>query len=107
MLIMFSTLIEKLVLRDEPIDIDRVKKACQYAERIHRHQSRKTGEPFIMHPIAVAEIIEEIGGDEDMIIASILHDTVEDGRDPAKIEKYIREYNMNIPIPLNFVHSKK
>ena len=48
------------------------------ATKAHEGQLRKTGEPYIVHPLAVKKILEEWGMDEDTIIAGILHDTVED-----------------------------
>ena len=57
---------------------DRIKKAVALATKAHEGQFRKTGEPFIVHPLAVKKILEEWGMDEDTIIAGVLHDTVED-----------------------------
>ncbi|MBQ6593893.1 bifunctional (p)ppGpp synthetase/guanosine-3',5'-bis(diphosphate) 3'-pyrophosphohydrolase [Candidatus Saccharibacteria bacterium] len=59
-------------------DSDRVKHAIEVATKAHEGQFRKTGEPYIIHPLAVKKILEEWGMDEDTIIAGILHDTVED-----------------------------
>lgn len=56
----------------------RVKKAVEVATKAHEGQLRKTGEPYIVHPLAVQKILEEWGMDENTIIAGILHDTVED-----------------------------
>lgn len=57
---------------------DRIKKAISIARKAHKGQFRKTGEPYIIHPLAVKKILEEWGMDEDTIIAGVLHDTVED-----------------------------
>ncbi len=59
-------------------DSERVAKAVTMAKKAHEGQFRKTGEPYIIHPLAVKRILEEWGMDEDTIIAGILHDTVED-----------------------------
>ena len=59
-------------------DSERVKRAVEVAKSAHEGQFRKTGEPYIVHPLAVKKILEEWGMDEDTIIAGILHDTVED-----------------------------
>ncbi|MBR3168864.1 bifunctional (p)ppGpp synthetase/guanosine-3',5'-bis(diphosphate) 3'-pyrophosphohydrolase [Candidatus Saccharibacteria bacterium] len=58
--------------------MDRIKKAETMARKAHEGQFRKTGEPYIVHPLAVKKILEDWGMDEDTIIAGILHDTVED-----------------------------
>ena len=57
---------------------DSIKKAVALATKAHEGQFRKTGEPYIVHPLAVKKILEEWGMDEDTIIAGVLHDTVED-----------------------------
>ncbi len=54
------------------------KKAIEFAKNAHEGQFRKTGEPYIVHPLAVKKILEDWGMDEDTIVAGILHDTVED-----------------------------
>ena len=59
-------------------DSGRIKHAVEVAKEAHEGQFRKTGEPYIVHPLAVKKILEEWGMDEDTIIAGILHDTVED-----------------------------
>ncbi len=59
-------------------DIDRMEKALEYASRAHEDQLRLSGEPFITHPIHVARMLFEMGFDSDVIIAGLLHDTVED-----------------------------
>ena len=59
-------------------DSERIKHAIEMATKAHEGQFRKTGEPYIVHPLAVKKILEEWGMDEDTIIAGILHDTVED-----------------------------
>lgn len=56
----------------------RIKKAIEIATKAHEGQLRKTGEPYIIHPLAVMKLLQEWNMDEDSIIAGILHDTVED-----------------------------
>ncbi|MDO4611375.1 MAG: RelA/SpoT family protein [Candidatus Saccharibacteria bacterium] len=56
----------------------RIEQAVKLAKEAHEGQFRKTGEPYIVHPLAVKKILEEWHMDEDTIIAGILHDTVED-----------------------------
>ncbi|MBR3386197.1 bifunctional (p)ppGpp synthetase/guanosine-3',5'-bis(diphosphate) 3'-pyrophosphohydrolase [Candidatus Saccharibacteria bacterium] len=59
-------------------DSPRIQRAIEIAKKAHEGQFRKTGEPYIIHPLAVKKILEEWGMDEDTVIAGILHDTVED-----------------------------
>ena len=56
----------------------RLKQAIAVATAAHEGQLRKTGEPYITHPLAVVKILQEWNMDEDTIIAGVLHDTVED-----------------------------
>jgi GTP pyrophosphokinase len=55
-----------------------VQRAYETAREAHRHQSRASGESYINHPIAVAQIVAEIGLDETTVAAALLHDAVED-----------------------------
>lgn len=60
------------------VDIEKVDKAYHFAEEKHASQKRKDGSPYIIHPLAVAEIIAEIGLDTDAVLAALLHDCLED-----------------------------
>ncbi len=59
-------------------DIEKVKRAFAVAEEAHGQQKRRSGEPYIIHPIAVAQILADTGMDKDTICAALLHDVVED-----------------------------
>jgi guanosine-3',5'-bis(diphosphate) 3'-pyrophosphohydrolase len=64
--------------------VERVVRAFRVGAHAHAGQARKSGEPYITHPVAVAGILAELGLDAETIIAAILHDTLEDtqlGRD--------------------------
>jgi guanosine-3',5'-bis(diphosphate) 3'-pyrophosphohydrolase len=58
--------------------VERVLRAYEVGAQAHEGQTRKSGEPYITHPIAVAGILAELGLDAETIIAAILHDTLED-----------------------------
>lgn len=60
------------------INKERVLHAFKVADECHRGQKRKSGEPYIIHPVAVATILAELGMDEETIVGGLLHDTVED-----------------------------
>ena len=60
------------------VNLDKVKKAIYYAQNYHARQRRKTGEPFYAHPLEVAYMVADYLFTTDMIVTSILHDTVED-----------------------------
>jgi guanosine-3',5'-bis(diphosphate) 3'-pyrophosphohydrolase len=57
---------------------DRIQKAIDFASMAHEGQFRKSGEPYVIHPILVAAIVASISEDEVMVIAALLHDVAED-----------------------------
>ncbi len=59
-------------------DLSVVEKAFEQAKNAHEGQLRKSGDPYITHPVAVAEILAELGLDPSTLAAALLHDTVED-----------------------------
>ncbi len=59
-------------------NLPEVERAYQVAKKAHTGQLRKSGEEYITHPVAVTQILVELGLDQETIIASLLHDTVED-----------------------------
>ena len=74
---------EKLLetLRDASFpeaEITRITQAYVFARNAHEGQKRRSGEPYIIHPVAVAQILAEMGMDTDSICAALLHDVVED-----------------------------
>ncbi|MEU4011181.1 GTP pyrophosphokinase [Streptomyces pseudogriseolus] len=62
----------------ENATLRQIEKAYQVAERWHRGQKRKSGDPYITHPLAVTTILAELGMDPATLMAGLLHDTVED-----------------------------
>ena len=67
-------------------DLEKIKKAFLYAKELHAGQFRLSGEPYVCHPVAVAEIVAQLGLDTDSICAALLHDTVEDCSDKTNLE---------------------
>ena len=59
-------------------DMELIDRAVEYANVKHKFQKRKDGSPYIIHPLAVAEIVTEMGLDMDAILGSLLHDCIED-----------------------------
>ena len=75
---MIDNLLEKIKTNCHNVDINMVKKAYDFANEAHKMQKRESGEPYIIHPIAVAEILADMGMDTSTIVAGLLHDVIED-----------------------------
>ncbi|MDU5144400.1 MAG: bifunctional (p)ppGpp synthetase/guanosine-3',5'-bis(diphosphate) 3'-pyrophosphohydrolase [Paenibacillus dendritiformis] len=71
-------LLEKASAYMKESDLDRVREAYLFAEQAHSGQVRKSGEPYILHPLAVADIVVGMQMDPTSVVAALLHDVVED-----------------------------
>ncbi len=83
------------------VDIEPIVRAYDVAHRQHMGQFRKSGEPYITHPLAVALVLAEYGLDRDTIVAGILHDTVEDT--PLTLEEVEREFGPEVALLIDGV----
>lgn len=72
----FKTSLKRYITNDE--DLSFIDRAYEYAKSYHEGQMRKTGEPYITHPLAVADILSEYRTDPTTIAAGLLHDCIED-----------------------------
>ncbi len=71
-------LIERVEKQNPSANVKKIRAAYECAAQAHEGQKRRNGEPYIIHPVAVAEIIVEMGLDTDSICAGLLHDCIED-----------------------------
>ena len=74
----FDKLYEKIKTMYRDDELETVKRAYDVAKEHHKNQLRQSGEPYIIHPIAVASILADLGMDSQSVAAALLHDTVED-----------------------------
>ena len=74
----YESMKRMIALHCPQADMAAINRAVEYAENKHRDQKRKDGSPYIIHPLAVAEIVAETGLDTDAILGAILHDCIED-----------------------------
>ena len=92
------TLIDPLIgsLREhyESVDVELLKRAFRVADEAHAGQVRKSGEEYITHPVAVSEILAELGLNTITVVASLLHDTVEDT--PYSLEQLRHDFGHEI-----------
>lgn len=75
---LYQELIQSVVRYHPSTDISMIEKAFRVAMEAHKDQFRKSGEPYIIHPICVAIILAELELDKESIVAGLLHDVVED-----------------------------
>ena len=74
----YHALEDKVAMYTPNLDTRRLFEAFTFADTAHHGQLRKSGEPYIIHPLAVAEIVADLGLDVDSVIAALLHDCIED-----------------------------
>ena len=77
-MVRIDDVIDAYLKRNTHSDYSRIQRAYIYSAKQHEGQLRKSGEPYMTHPISVAKVIAEMGLDEASICASLLHDTLED-----------------------------
>lgn len=75
-------------------DIERIDHAAGFAIQAHKGQKRASGEDYVNHTFAVAAIVHELGLDSDVVIAALLHDTVEDT--PVTLEQIDKEFGCDV-----------
>ena len=74
----YSSLYQTLNKYMPGANMELIESAIRYAEDKHKDQKRKDGSPYIIHPLAVAEVVLEMGLDVDAVLGAILHDCIED-----------------------------
>jgi len=77
-------------------DVPKIQRAFEYAASIHEGQFRNSGDPYISHPVAVAEIVASLGLDTDSICAAFLHDTVEDCPDKTSLKEIADRFGADV-----------
>ena len=77
-MIRLNDILERVSAYRPDADLDLIKKAYVYSAKVHQGQVRKSGEPYLVHPLEVAGILADLKLDEATIVAGLLHDTIED-----------------------------
>lgn len=78
-----------------PEQVERIRIAAEFGAEAHKGQKRKTGEPYIAHPVAAGVILAGLKVDADTIVAAILHDVIEDT--PVAKEELARVLAKRLP----------
>jgi guanosine-3',5'-bis(diphosphate) 3'-pyrophosphohydrolase len=89
-----DTIIKSVLSYFPDANIEMLKKAYYFAEKAHAGQMRSSGDPYIIHPTEVAQILADMRMDLSSICAAFLHDTVEDTA--VKIEEIEKEFNKDV-----------
>lgn len=87
-------LIQKILTDDKQYDLSKIITAYEFAAKAHEGQKRSSGQPYIIHPLAVAYILLELGMDTDTICAAMLHDVVEDT--PTTLEEVKKRFGQDV-----------
>src|SRR5919109_3898256 len=77
-MIRLNDILERVNTYRPEADLDLIKKAYVYSAKVHQGQIRKSGEPYLVHPLEVAGLLAEMRLDEASIVTGLLHDTIED-----------------------------
>lgn len=79
-MIRIQEILDKVAANNRDADLEMIQRAYVFAATAHAGQTRLSGEPYLSHPLAVADTLAEMGFDEPTVVAGLLHDTVEDTR---------------------------
>ena len=91
-------LFEMLATSGKNYDIEKIRRAYEYAAALHEGQFRVSGDPYISHPLAVAEIVIGLGLDTNSICAALLHDTVEDCSDKTNLKEIEGKFGKEVAL---------
>ena len=89
-------LLDILSATGKKYDVDKIVRAYEYANSLHEGQFRVSGDPYISHPIAVAEIVAGLELDTDSICAALLHDTVEDCAEKTDLKEIEKLFGKSV-----------
>ena len=87
-------IIQKILTDDKQYDLSKIISAYEFAAKAHEGQKRSSGQAYIIHPLAVAYILLELGMDTDTICAALLHDVVEDT--PATLDDLKKRFGQDV-----------
>ena len=93
-----SRLLDILKATGKKYDTEKIKQAFEYAKELHEGQFRISGEAYISHPIAVAEIVAGLELDTDSICAALLHDTVEDCSEKTNLKEVEKKFGSDVAL---------
>ncbi len=92
----FRRLLSTLKATGKKYDAEKIERAYEYARQLHEGQFRLSGEPYISHPVAVAQIVAGLELDTDSICTALLHDTVEDCSDKTNLHEIEKLFGKDV-----------
>jgi len=101
----YNELLSMIEKSGKNYDKEKIEKAYLFAKELHKEQKRRSGEPYIIHPIAVACNIVELGLDSDTVCAALLHDVVEDT--DTSLEEVEQAFGADVALMVNGVTKLK
>ena len=90
----YADLVSLIEKSEKEYDLALIEKAYKFAEAAHQGQVRRSGEPYIIHPIAVAYKLVEFGMDTPSVVAGLLHDVIEDT--PVTYDDIVKAFGKEI-----------
>ena len=94
----FKRLLSTLSATGKKYDTQKIERAYEYAAQLHEGQFRLSGDPYISHPVAVAQIVAGLELDTDSICAALLHDTVEDCADKTNLSEIEKLFGKDVAL---------
>lgn len=91
-----ENIIQKIKQSGVAYDIDKITEAYEFAAEAHEGQKRRSGEPYVSHPAAVAIILIDLGLDTDSVIGALLHDVVEDT--PVELSTIEKQFGSDVAL---------
>lgn len=91
---LYQKLADRIEQTNKQYDMEKIEKAYLLAKRAHEGTLRRSGEPYIVHPVSAAIILVELGMDTDSIVAALLHDVVEDTE--VTLEEIRKEFGKDV-----------
>ena len=97
----YDDLVNLIAQSEREYDMKLIEEAYLFANEAHAGQKRKSGQPYIVHPISVAYILVELGMDTECIVAALLHDVIEDT--PVELKEVIDKFGKRISVLIDGV----
>lgn len=100
-----SLLLDKVGQYNPEADLGKIKRAYEFAKKAHENQKRLSGQPFIGHILAVANLVADLNLDEDSIVAALLHDVLDEAKREVQLEEIEKKFGLDVALLVDGVSS--